>query len=68
VAVFEGAPDAAGGAGGDEGEGGSAAVGLLSLSPYADKGTRWEPTPDEQDAMSRIFAYLLSCHPSKLVP
>ena len=60
--VFEGADGAASAAGGgnDDAEGGSAAVGLLSLSPYADKGTRWEPSPGEQEAMTRIFTYLLS--------
>jgi hypothetical protein len=33
---------------------------LLSLSPYADRGTRWEPTPGEGDAMKRAFVALLS--------
>jgi hypothetical protein len=53
-------PNAAPG-GGDEAAEGSVAVGSLSL--YADKGTRWEPTREEQDAMTRILAYFLAGGP-----
>lgn len=47
--------------GGDEDEGAGSAVTKLSL--YADKGTRWEPTREEQDQMTRIFALLLTTAP-----
>lgn len=50
---------AAGGGAGDEEEGAA----LARLSLYADKGTRWEPTREEQDAMTRIFTYLLTHAP-----
>lgn len=55
------ARDASGGAGGGGDEEEGAALARLSL--YADKGTRWEPTREEQDAMTRIFTYLLTHAP-----
>jgi len=48
-----------GGPGGDDADDeGGATVALVGQ--YADRGTRWEPTRDEQDAMSRVMAYLLT--------
>jgi len=67
---------AAGGGGGGGGGAGRAATGgeddegpgsaLTKLSLYADKGTRWEPTAEEQANMTRIFALLLTT--AALVP
>ncbi len=33
---------------------------VVSLSFFADKGTRWEPTHEEQDCMTRIFVFWLT--------
>lgn len=50
---------AAAASGGDVDEVGTGSgVSLVSL--YADKGTRWEPTSEEQDAMTKIMSHLLS--------
>lgn len=46
-----------GGRGGEEEDSGAA---IAKLSLYADKGTRWEPTREEQEAMSRLMAALLT--------
>jgi hypothetical protein len=54
-----GSSGGAGGSGGDEEEGAA----LARLSLFADKGTRWEPTREEQESMSRIFVYLLTLAP-----
>lgn len=40
---------------GDEKAGAS----VVLASPYSDRGTRWEPTREEQESMTRIFVYLL---------
>lgn len=50
-----------GSAAADEGAEEGAAIARLSL--YADKGTRWEPTKEEQEMMTRIFSYLLTTAP-----
>ncbi len=54
----EGAATALAEGGGEEAEGGGAGVSFVSL--YADRGTRWEPTREEQEAMSRVLTYLLT--------
>ena len=36
-----------------------AAASVVMLSPYSDRGTRWEPTREEQENMTRIFVHLL---------
>jgi len=48
-----------GGGGGREDEEGTSA-GITRFSLFADRGTRWEPTRDEQDAMTRLFVHLLT--------
>lgn len=73
AAVDSGGAPGIGGGGGDDdaddapGSGGAGAISMLSLSPYADRGTRWAPSPSEQDAMTRLFAYLLGPD-GRLVP
>lgn len=55
------------GGGGGSGHGGAddedAGAAIAKLSLYADKGTRWEPTREEQEAMSRVMAALLTTAP-----
>lgn len=50
-----GASAAAAAAASDEKAGASLAL----ASPFSDRGTRWEPSGEEQESMTRIFSYLL---------
>jgi hypothetical protein len=38
----------------------AASAAVVSLSQFADKGTRWEPSREEQESMSRIFVFWLT--------
>ena len=58
--VDEATGAASGAGGGEESESGVGPGGVLAAAAtFADPGTRWSPTPEEQVAMTRVMAYLL---------
>jgi RhoGAP domain len=61
--VFGGGGGKGGGGGGANDEANEEGAAIAKLSLYADKGTRWEPTKEEQDNMTKIFVYLLTVAP-----